>query len=170
MFIKKKKYCFTHWPSRAPYLVVNVIPLHKASVRVNRTTLYVCYHLTHTYNLTDQLNSVDKYLGRLGCREVKPGRDKVMLRHLGPVFLVSGLRHQTSWPGSNHRNNNQRNKNRIKHFPQHTVPPSVVTRVVVRSLIWQFWNQLQPNLRSDDSVVSNSEAASVDGCPTAAPL
>lgn len=26
-----------------------------------------------------------------------------MLRHLGPVFPVSGLRHQTSWPGSNKR-------------------------------------------------------------------
>lgn len=39
-------------------------------------------------------------LGRLGCGEIKPGRDKVMLRHLGPVFPVSGTRHQTSWPGS----------------------------------------------------------------------
>lgn len=43
------------------------------------------------------------YLGRLGCGEVKPGRDKVMLRHLGPVFPVSGSRHQTSWPGSTKR-------------------------------------------------------------------
>lgn len=40
------------------------------------------------------------HLGRLGRGEVKPGRDKVMLRHLGPVFPVSGSRHQTSWPGS----------------------------------------------------------------------
>lgn len=50
---------------------------------------------THTNTYT--------YLGRLGCGEVKPGRDKVMLRHLGPVFPVSGSRHQTSWPGSTKR-------------------------------------------------------------------
>lgn len=43
------------------------------------------------------------HLDRLGSGEVKPGRDKVMLRHLGPVFPVSGSRHQTSWPGSRKR-------------------------------------------------------------------
>lgn len=37
-------------------------------------------------------------LGGLRCGEVKPGRNKVMLRHLGPVSPVSGWRHQTSWP------------------------------------------------------------------------
>lgn len=40
------------------------------------------------------------HLGRLGRGEVKPGRDKVMLRHLGPVSPVSRAWHQTSWPGS----------------------------------------------------------------------
>lgn len=42
----------------------------------------------------------NNYLGRLWRREVKPGRNKVMLRHLGPVSLFNKVRHQTSWPGS----------------------------------------------------------------------
>lgn len=40
------------------------------------------------------------YLGWLWCWEVKPGRNKVMLRHLGPVSPFNKMRHQTSWPGS----------------------------------------------------------------------
>lgn len=40
------------------------------------------------------------YLGWLWCWEIKPGRNKVMLRHLGPVSPFNKMRHQTSWPGS----------------------------------------------------------------------
>ena len=52
--------------------------------------------------------TLEAHLGRLRRGEVKPGRNKVMLRHLGPVSPFSGARHQTSWPGSDH--NKQTNK------------------------------------------------------------
>ncbi len=45
-----------------------------------------------------KVNNPLQYLGGLRRGEVKPGRNKVMLRHLGPVSPVSGWRHQTSWP------------------------------------------------------------------------
>lgn len=66
----------------------------------------VCLHrcfILHSYETNSNTYSalhIGTHLGRLGRGEVKPGRDKVMLRHLGPVFPVSGSRHQTSWPGS----------------------------------------------------------------------
>lgn len=67
------------------------------AVSLEGLQLFFAFHCIH-YNPETQT-----HLGRLGCGEVKPGRDKVMLRHLGPVFPVSGLRHQTSWPGSDKR-------------------------------------------------------------------
>lgn len=73
-------------------------------------------YLNHSFFANTSHRPTQKYnththLGRLGCGEVKPGRDKVMLRHLGPVFPVSGSRHQTSWPGSN-----KRHKQHERHF------------------------------------------------------
>lgn len=60
-----------------------------------------CNHMKTNSNTYSALHiHLGTHLGRLGRGEVKPGRDKVMLRHLGPVFPVSGSRHQTSWPGS----------------------------------------------------------------------
>lgn len=100
------------------------------AVTLEGLLLFFAFHCIH-YNPETQT-----HLGRLGCGEVKPGRDKVMLRHLGPVFPVSGLRHQTSWPGSEKRKNvfcfkkNRKNKTKTKsdtqmmtyHFFQGSLP------------------------------------------------
>lgn len=91
--------CTTNWLQsstlRGIYLWMQThtqIPRYTGAVSATPPPKNTFNPLTHTH--------VFRYLGRLGCGEVKPGRDKVMLRHLGPVFPVSGWRHQTSWPGS----------------------------------------------------------------------
>lgn len=66
-----------------------------SSVCLSHTQICTAHTQMHTMG-----THTHTHLGRLGRGEVKPGRDKVMLRHLGPVFPVSGSRHQTSWPGS----------------------------------------------------------------------
>lgn len=70
-------------------------------IRLKRTKCQLSYAVPiFFFNAQSQykVNNLLQYLGGLRRGEVKPGRNKVMLRHLGPVSPVSGWRHQTSWP------------------------------------------------------------------------
>lgn len=99
--------------------------------------LFFAFHCIH-YNPETQT-----HLGRLGCGEIKPGRDKVMLRHLGPVFPVSGLRHQTSWPGSDERKilfcfKRNRKKQQKQNLTRRWWPIISFKGVCLPSVIWSF--------------------------------
>ncbi len=121
-------YTMSRWPSAEPWTDSTVSPCgwrvidythtHKHTLRcTDKHSLKRCWSSdsdSYNFKLSISIAPPDQlahttvhthtHLGRLGRGEVKPGRDKVMLRHLGPVFPVSGSRHQTSWPGSNKRN------------------------------------------------------------------